>query len=46
VSRTIRRPETWWLPWQHTGRCQQCGAKVTGWRRVRACACGGRVSYQ
>jgi hypothetical protein len=49
VSRTIRRPERaegWMLPWQHSGRCQGCGAKITGSRRVPACYCGGRVSYR
>ncbi len=33
-------------PWQCKGRCTDCGAKVAGWRRMKACVCGGRVSYR
>lgn len=33
-------------PWQCKGRCLDCGTKITGCRRVRACGCGGPVSYQ
>lgn len=39
-------PHTDLRPWQCKGRCTYCGAKVAGWRRLKACVCGGRVSYR
>ena len=33
-------------PWQQRGRCLECGQRMASYRRVRACACGGRVVYR
>jgi protein-arginine kinase activator protein McsA len=30
-------------PWQHRGRCGECGTKYAGFRRTHRCGCGGRV---
>jgi hypothetical protein len=33
--------------WQNRGRCNTCGLKVAGERRVRSCPCGnGSVIYR
>jgi len=31
-------------PWQYCGRCESCGGKIAGKRRVRVCLCGGPVA--
>jgi len=33
------------VAWQCRGRCLKCGTKLAGYRRIRACVCGGRVRY-
>jgi hypothetical protein len=46
MSRTTTSSPNRRLPdWQCKGRCLDCGTKIAGCRRLRTCACGGRVSY-
>jgi hypothetical protein len=43
-QRTIERSNV--RAWQCRGRCKECGGKIAGCRRVRACLCGGSVIYR
>jgi hypothetical protein len=43
MARTMKGDMTGVRSWQYRGRCRDCGTKAAGCRRIRTCACGGKV---